>query len=108
MAAYRHPFISPGEDRRAMLSWPRALPIDGTPANVVKTVAAYAEWMQSNQIPKLFINAEPGAILVGAQREFCRRWPNQTEVTVPGIHFVQEDSPDEIGHAIATWHHTFS
>jgi haloalkane dehalogenase len=107
MAAYRHPFLTAGEDRRPMLSWPRALPIDGSPADVVEIVAGYAEWMGSNEIPKLFINAEPGAILVGTQREFCRRWPSQTEVTVPGIHFIQEDSPGEIGHAIATWRDTF-
>lgn len=103
MAAYRAPFVTPGEDRRPMLSWPRALPLDGSPADVAGIVASYAEWMAHNHVPKLFINAEPGAILVGPQREFCRTWRNQTEVTVPGIHFVQEDSPDEIGAATASF-----
>ena len=102
--AYRAPFLTPGEDRRAMLSWPRSLPIDGVPADVVKIVGDYSGWMAGNTIPKLFINADPGAILVGAQRDFCRSWPNQTEVTVPGIHFIQEDSPNEIGHALAAWY----
>lgn len=103
MNAYRKPFVVPGEDRRPMLTWPRELPIDGQPADVVAIVRQYADWMAGNRIPKLFINAEPGAILVGAQREFCRTWPNQTEVTVPGIHFIQEDSPDEIGAALVDW-----
>ena len=86
-----------------MLSWPRAIPLDGSPADVGGIVASYADWMASNHLPKLFINAEPGAILVGSQREFCRTWRNQTEVTVPGIHFIQEDSPDEIGAATASF-----
>ena len=103
MAAYRQPFVAAGESRRPMLSWPRALPFDGEPADVVSIVRNYADWMATNEIPKLFVNAEPGAILVGAQREFCRSWRNQTEVTVPGIHFIQEDSPHEIGQAIAAW-----
>lgn len=101
MEAYRAPFATPGEERRPMLSWPRALPLGGAPADVIGIVDSYAAWMSHNQIPKLFINAEPGAILVGAQRDFCRAWHNQTEVTVPGIHFIQEDSPVEIGAAIA-------
>ena len=103
MDAYRAPFAVAGEERRPMLSWPRALPLGGAPEDVVGIVDSYAEWMSHNQVPKLFINAEPGAILVGAQREFCRAWHNQTEVTVPGIHFIQEDSPDEIGAAIASF-----
>ena len=103
MDAYRKPFTTPGEDRRPMLTWPRELPIDGEPADVVAVVQQYADWMSSNRIPKLFINAEPGAILTGAPREFCRSWPNQKEVTVPGIHFIQEDSPNEIGAALAAW-----
>lgn len=101
MEAYRAPYTTPGEDRRPMLSWPRALPLGGSPEAVVGVVDSYAEWMSHNQVPKLFINAEPGAILIGAQREYCRAWHNQTEVTVPGIHFIQEDSPAEIGAAIA-------
>ncbi|MEO7385742.1 MAG: haloalkane dehalogenase [Gammaproteobacteria bacterium] len=103
LAAYREPFLNPGEDRRPMLSWPRELPIEGEPADVVGIVQAYADWMAANTLPKLFVNAEPGAILVGAQREFCRGWLNQVEVTVPGIHFIQEDSPDEIAAALVSW-----
>ena len=89
-----------------MLSWPRSLPIDGIPPDFVKTVNDYSRCMDENHIPKLFINAYPGAIMVGTQREFCRSWPNQTEVNVAGIHFIQEDSPDEIGHALASWYET--
>ena len=101
---YRRPFLTPGEDRRPTLSWPREIPIEGQPANVCKIVNQYAEWMQTNDIPKLFINAEPGAIITGRIRDFCRSWKNQTEVTVKGIHFIQEDSPDDIGKAISTWY----
>ncbi|HSG87894.1 MAG TPA: haloalkane dehalogenase [Pseudomonadales bacterium] len=101
MAVYRRPFAQAGEARRPTLSWPRQLPIDGQPADVVERVAAYAEWLAASPVPKLFVNAEPGAILVGAQREFCRRWPMQREVTVAGSHFIQEDSPAQIGAAVA-------
>lgn len=102
MDRYREPYLEPGESRRPTLTWPREIPIDGEPADVASIVDAYATWLaSSDDLPKLFVNAEPGAILVGAQREFCRAWPNQTEVTVSGTHFVQEDSPDEIGRAIA-------
>ena len=104
MQAYRAPFEHAGEDRRPTLSWPRQLPIDGSPAEVVELVQAYADWLSDSDLPKLFINAAPGAILVGPQREFCRSWPNQQEVTVPGIHFIQEDSAQEIAAAIAGWH----
>jgi haloalkane dehalogenase len=103
MEAYRAPFRSPGEDRRPTLSWPRQIPLDGEPADVTAIAADYAAWLSGCSVPKLFVNAEPGAILVGSQREFCRRWPNQREVTVPGNHFLQEDSPDAIGRAIAEW-----
>lgn len=103
MAVYRRPFENKGEDRRPTLSWPRQIPIGGEPAEVVEIVQAYADWLAEAQLPKLFINAEPGAILIGPQRDFCRSWPNQTEVTVSGSHFLQEDSPDEIGQAIAAW-----
>lgn len=103
MDVYRRPFKNPGEDRRPTLTWPRQIPLDGEPADVVELVQSYADWMAVNDIPKLFINAEPGAILTGAQREFCRSWKNQTELTVKGNHFLQEDSPHEIGKAIATW-----
>ena len=103
MDEYRRPFAEPGEGRRPTLTWPRQIPIDGTPDDVTAIVRDYADWLSTSPLPKLFINAEPGAILVGAQREFCRSWPNQTEVTVAGSHFIQEDSPDEIAQAIAAW-----
>ncbi|HYB72406.1 MAG TPA: haloalkane dehalogenase [Candidatus Sulfotelmatobacter sp.] len=101
MDAYRRPFREPGERRRPMLSWPREIPLDGEPADVVAIVEGYARWLASSDVPKLFLNAHPGSILVGPQREFCRTWPNQQEVTVRGSHFIQEDSPAEIGRAIA-------
>ncbi|MBI4610592.1 MAG: haloalkane dehalogenase [Candidatus Rokubacteria bacterium] len=103
MAAYRRPWLEPGESRRPMLTWPREIPIGGEPPDVVAIVAGYSRWLAASPVPKLFINAEPGTILVGAQREFCRRWPNQEEVTVKGLHFIQEDSPAEIGQAIAAF-----
>jgi haloalkane dehalogenase len=101
MAAYRAPFVNAGEDRRLTLTWPRQIPIEGEPPEVVRVTTDCGRWLAESQIPKLFINAEPGAILTGRQREFCRTWRNQTEVTVEGIHFVQEDSPDKIGEALA-------
>jgi haloalkane dehalogenase len=101
MEHYREPFREPGESRRPTLTWPREIPIDGEPADVVALVSDYASWLGRSPLPKLFVNANPGSILVGAQREFCRAWPNQQEVTVRGSHFVQEDSPAEIGQAIA-------
>ena len=103
MPVYRRPFLTPGEDRRPTLSWPRQIPLAGEPREVVDIVQEYADWMATNDLPKLFVNAEPGAILVGAQREFCRGWKNQTEVTVRGSHFIQEDSPTEIGEALHAW-----
>jgi haloalkane dehalogenase len=103
MNEYRRPFAAAGEDRRPTLSWPRQIPLDNEPADVTEIVSAYAEWLSTATVPKLFINAEPGTILTGAQREFARTWPNQTEATVKGIHFIQEDSADEIGQAIAGW-----
>jgi haloalkane dehalogenase len=103
MAEYRRPFAAPGEGRRPMLTWPRQIPLDGEPADVDQIVAAYAAWLAITNVPKLFINADPGAILIGRQRELCRRWPNQREVTVRGSHFIQEDSADAIGQAIADW-----
>ena len=106
MEVYRRPYIRGGESRRPTLTWPREIPIEGQPPDVVQIVSEYAEWLSSSPIPKLFINADPGAILVGAQREFCRSWPNQKEISVPGQHFIQEDSPDEIGLAIADWYQT--
>jgi haloalkane dehalogenase len=103
MAEYRRPFRAAGEGRRPTLTWPRQIPIEGEPADVVEIVRAYGAWLKSSPLPKLFINADPGAILRGAPRDFCRTWPNQKEVTVKGIHFIQEDSPDEIGQAVSTW-----
>lgn len=103
MAEYRRPFAQEGEDRRPTLTWPRQIPISGTPEDVCQIVSDYGDWMAQNALPKLFINAEPGAILIGAAREFCRTWPNQTEVTVKGSHFIQEDSPEEITSAIRGW-----
>jgi haloalkane dehalogenase len=99
MAAYRAPFRD-REARLPMLIWPRELPIDGAPPDVVKIVEDYGAWLAANDLPKLFVNADPGAQVVGRIRDFCRGWPNQREVTVPGIHFIQEDSPDQIGAAI--------
>ena len=103
LEVYREPFREPGERRRPMLDWPRQLPMAGEPADVVERVQAYADWLATAPLPKLFVNAEPGSILIGAQREFCRAWPNQKEVTVAGRHFLQEDSGDEIGRAVAAW-----
>ena len=103
MEMYRKPYIKQGEDRRPMLSWPREIPIEGSPENVVKIVSKYSEWLKKSSLKKLFINADPGSILVGKQREFCRTWDNQEEVTVKGRHFLQEDSPNEIGAAIKNW-----
>jgi haloalkane dehalogenase len=100
---YRRPYLEVGESRRPTLTWPREIPIDGHPADVHGIVSAYSEWMARNEIPKLFVNADPGSILNGEARRFCRTWRNQAEVTVAGIHFVQEDSPEEIGLAIREW-----
>jgi len=101
MAEYRRPFLSVGEDRRPTLTWPRQIPIEGEPPDVVDVVKQYAAWLENSNVAKLFINADPGSILTGRQREYCRTWPNQSEVTVKGTHFIQEDSPDEIGAALA-------
>lgn len=103
MRVYRAPFLAPGEGRRPTLSWPRQIPIDGEPPAVAAIVESYGRWLAESPVPKLFVNADPGSILTGRQREFCRSWPNQTEVTVRGAHFVPEDSPDEIGRALAGW-----
>jgi haloalkane dehalogenase len=102
MAEYRRPYPK-ATDRWPTLTWPRQIPIAGEPADVVRIAADYSQWMAQNQLPKLFVNAEPGAILLGAPREFCRSWKNQTEVTVPGSHFIQEDSGPAIGRALADW-----
>ena len=101
MAVYRRPYLEHGESRRPTLTWPRQIPIEGEPADVVAIADAYSRWLATSDVPKLFVNADPGVILTGPQREFCRRWPNQREITVRGSHFVQEDSPHEIGRALA-------
>ncbi|MGQ4807516.1 Haloalkane dehalogenase [Candidatus Entotheonellaceae bacterium PAL068K] len=101
MTVYRRPYLQAGEGRRPTLTWPREIPIDGEPADVTAIVAAYSQWLTTSTVPKLFVNADPGAILTGPQREFCRSWPNQEEVTVRGSHFIQEDAPNEIGTAVA-------
>jgi len=103
LALYRVPFAEPGEGRRAMLDLCREVPFDGTPPEVWDAEQAYADWLATSAVPKLFVNAEPGAFLVGDKRRFCRTWANQEEVTVPGSHFVQEDSAEEIGAALAGW-----
>ena len=108
MAVYRRPYLEPGEARRPTLTWPREIPLGGEPKDVVAIAQAYADWLAQSAVPKLLINADPGAILIGPQRDFCRRWPNQREVTVRGSHFIQEDSPDQIGQAVAEWHRTLA
>ena len=108
MTVYRRPYLQHGEDRRPTLTWPRQIPIEGEPADVHEIVDGYSKWLAASDLPKLFVNADPGSILVGSQREFCRSFSNQTEVTVPGLHFIQEDSPDEIGKAIADWRRQFA
>src|SRR5262249_32924728 len=104
MAEYRRPFAVAGDGRRPTLTWPRQLPMDGEPAEVAAIAAAYADWLATSHVPKLFVKGEPGALLAGgANLETARAWPAQIEVTVAGVHFLQEDSPDEIGRAIAGW-----
>jgi len=109
MAQYRRPFAEPGEGRRPTLTWPRQVPIDGKPADVHAIVTEYADWLGKSHVPKLFLKADPGAILANNTLvNLVREWPALTEKTVAGIHFVQEDSPDEIGRAIAAWMATLS
>ena len=103
MAVYRRPYREPGESRRPTLTWPREIPVGGEPADVVAIAEGYGRWLAASPVAKLFINADPGTILTGPQREFCRRWPNQREITVRGSHFIQEDSPAEIGAAVAAF-----
>jgi haloalkane dehalogenase len=105
MAAYRKPWLQAGELRRPMLTWPREIPVGGEPADVTAIVTDYAQWLNGDStLPKLFVNGAPGSLLTGRQREYCRKWPNQREVTVAGAHFIQEDSPHQIGEAIAEWY----
>ena len=101
MTVYPAPYLDAGESRRPTLTWPRQIPVGGEPEDVVEIVSAYGQWLSQGGPAKLFINADPGAILIGAQRDFCRTWPDQAEVTVKGSHFIQEDSPNEIGQAVA-------
>jgi haloalkane dehalogenase len=101
MEVYRRHYRNPGPSRQPMLTWSRELPIEGKPEDVVKIVDSYARWLSTSPIPKLFINGDPGGFLIGAQREFCRAWPNQQEITVNGAHFLQEDSPAEVAEATA-------
>jgi haloalkane dehalogenase len=101
MSEYRRPFLRPGEDRRPTLTFPRQVPLDGEPADVVKIVNDYGNWLKESLLPKLWIHGDPGAVESESVRVFCRTWPNQTELTVKGIHFIQEDSLQEIGEAIA-------
>jgi len=101
MTVYRRRFTEPGESRRPTLTWPREIPIEGNPADVHEVVAGYADWLATHPgLPKTFVNADPGSILVGRRREVARSWPDMVEVTVPGSHFVPEDSPAEIGQAV--------
>jgi haloalkane dehalogenase len=101
MAEYRRPYLTPGEDRRPMLTWPRQIPLGGEPADVVEVISKYGRWLAQSQIPKLYIHAEPGEVDIGRRRTFVRQWPNQKEIEVKGGHFVQEDSPTELGVAIS-------
>lgn len=103
MGVYRKPYLEPGESRRPTLTWPREIPIEGEPADMASRVAANQDWLSGGDVPKLFVNAEPGSIMGDRVRGLVRAWPNQTEVTVPGLHFIQEDSGPEIGRAIADW-----
>ena len=103
MNEYRRPYTEGGESRRPTLTWPREIPIDGEPEDVTEIAADYAKWLTQSEAPKLFVNADPGTILIGKQREHCRTWPNQTEKTVRGTHFIQEDSGPEIGQIISDW-----
>ncbi len=103
MDEYRRPFANAGEDRRPTLTWPRQIPLEGEPTDVTEIVANYASWLETSPIPKLFVNAEPGAILIGPQRDYCRGFANQTEMTVPGLHFIQEDSAGGIADALRDW-----
>ncbi len=101
LEVYRRHYRNPGPSRTPMLAWTRDLPIAGEPADVVEIVESYSRWLSTSHIPKLFIDAEPAGFLIGAQREFCRNWPNQQVVTVQGSHFLQEDSSQQVGQACA-------
>jgi haloalkane dehalogenase len=104
MSEYRRPYRDPGEGRRPTLSWPREIPVEGQPSDVLQAINAYVDWLSKSPIPKLFINSEPGAVLKGHLRDLVRTFPNQKEVTVAGLHYIHEDSPQEIGSALAAWY----
>ena len=106
MTEYRRPYRTPGEDRRPTLTWPREIPIEGEPADTLAVIEENDAVLRASPLPKLFINTEPGAVLVGEHRDIIRRWPHQTEVTVAGLHYCHEDSPHEIGRALADWYQT--
>lgn len=108
MAEYRRPYLEPGESRLPTLQWPREVPLDGTPADVAERIGAYSAWLEKSRMPKLFLNADPGVFITGRVRDFCRNLPNQTEVSLPGLHFIPEDSPEKMGRAIAGWLQTLS
>ncbi len=101
---YRRPYRNPGEDRRPTLTWPREIPIEGEPADVLEIIERNNAWLERHPVPKLFINSDPGAVLVGEHRRMIRSWPNVEEVTVAGLHYCHEDSPDDMGRAIAGWY----
>ncbi len=103
MERYRAPYREPGESRRPTLTWPRQIPLDGEPADVAAIARAYGEWLGASPVPKLFVTGDPGFLTTGPLRAFCRTFPNQAEVTVTGTHFIQEDSPDQIGQAVAAF-----
>ncbi|WP_088918639.1 haloalkane dehalogenase [Granulosicoccus antarcticus] len=103
MDEYKRPFVNPGEDRRPTLTFPRQVPVEGFPEDVHDLVSDYSQWLLKDPLPKLFINADPGVLITGRVRDFVRSWENLTEVTVTGLHFIQEDSPDDIGQAIRSW-----
>ena len=106
MTEYRRPYRTPGEDRRRTLTWPREIPIEGEPADTLAVIEENDAFLRASPLPKLFINTEPGAVLVGEHRDIIRRWPHQPEVTVAGLHYCHEDSPHEIGRALADWYQT--
>ena len=103
MAEYRRPFLQAGADRSPTLQWAREVPLSGEPADVHDRITAYSAWLKTASLPKLFIDAEPGVFITGRIRRMARNFPNQHHVVVKGLHFVQEDSPDEVGRAIAGW-----
>ena len=101
---YRRPYANAGEDRRPTLTWPREIPVEGEPADVLETIETYMTWLQGSNLPKLFIHCEPETVLKGHILEDVRKIPNQQEITVPGLHYVHEDSPHQIGQALSNWY----